>query len=65
MATEILVSTFLQDLDEETKQILEQLDQRKLESGGKKSGMGGFAHASLEKNKNLATINTSEEKKNG
>ncbi len=62
MATEILVSTFLQDLDEETKQILEQLDQRKLESGGKKSG---FAHASLEKNKNLATINTSEEKKNG
>lgn len=45
---------FCQDLDEEAKRILEGLEQKKLEKGGEKAGVGKFTHASLEKNKKLA-----------
>lgn len=43
----------VQELDEEAKRILEGLEQVKLEKGGKKAGIGKFAHASLDKNKKL------------
>ena len=46
--------TLHQDLDEATKHILEALDQRKLQEGGEKAGVGKFRTASLEKNKKLS-----------
>ena len=49
-----------QELDDEAKRILEGLEQRKLEKGGKKAGIGKFAHASLDKNKKLGMFNTTE-----
>ena len=42
-----------QELDEEARRILEGLEKRKLEKGGKKTGVGKFTYASLDKNKEL------------
>ena len=39
---------------------MEQLDQRKMDRGGKKAGVGKFTHASLEKNKKLGMFKTEE-----
>ena len=48
-----------QDLDEAAKNILESLDQRKLEEEkGEKAGVGKFRTASLDKNKKLSMFAT-------
>lgn len=51
------------ELDEEAKRILEGLDKRKLDKGGKKAGVGKFTYASLDKNKELGAFNAKAEKK--
>ena len=59
---DVMCNAMYQELDEEAKRILEQLEQQKLDRGGQKAGIGKFTHASLEKNKKLSMFKTQEQK---
>lgn len=55
------LNLIFQELDEEANRILEGLEQIKMEKGGKKAGIGKFAHASLDKNKKLGMFESEKE----